>query len=136
MSHRPSRAGFTLSEVLVALAVLMVGAAVIASVTFTATELYQKRRHFAQAILVAEAKMEGLLVMDPESADIAVGEHGPEYFDPSGEPERRDGLFEATWSVSEHPVGMSMVDLRVVVTWTEEGHRQFVTLDTVREGAP
>lgn len=133
---RLRRAGFTLMEVLVALAVLLVGAAVIVSVATTASEMYQQRRHFTQAILVAEAKMEGLLVLEPESTELSVGEHGPERVDIRGEPAPDGGLFSTTWTVSAHEVELSMVDVRVVVTWSEEGHRQYVTLDSIREGAP
>ena len=121
---------FSLIEVMASSAILAVGMAAVLSLFSNLTQGYSHQRQQVQALHIAEATMEDLLLRYSDDIDLDVGTHsGPGYaFD--GSP---GGTFFATrWQVSTGVPIVGAREVLVTVTWTEQGVTKSSALRTVR----
>lgn len=121
---------FSLIEVMASSVILAVGMASVLSLFSNLTQGYSHQRLQVQALHIAEATMENLLLRYSDDTDLGVGTHfGPGYAmdgNPGGT------FFASQWRVS---MGVPIVGARevlVTVTWTEQGVAKSFTLRTVR----
>lgn len=120
---RKSDGGFTLLEVLVALAVLVLGMAGILGMALGGSKAASYARDANAATVVAEDKLEALRVMTPAllaDGTDQVDEHAVV---------SASGIYTRTWTVSWTG---TLATLVVAVTWTEDGTPHTITYRTMR----
>lgn len=134
------RRGFSMIEVLISATMLLVGITGIIMGTHIATKQHEHDRKVAVAILVAERRMEELLLLFPTSLELADGRHpgdGFETFDAEG---RRGGSVYRLFytSTPATPPGappeerIPGVILEVTIAWDESVGERSIQLRTAR----
>ncbi len=125
-------AGFTLIEVMLASAILLIGIAGLVSGLSSANVTSSHQRYMTQALHICEANTEALLLRTAGDAVLASGSHGPLLFDMNGAKVASGGVFAVTWTVAgDVPIG-GMKRLSVTTTWTENSGEKSVSLTTDR----
>lgn len=132
--------GFSMLEVVISSTMLLVGITGIVMGTQLATKQHEHDRKVATAIVVAERRMEELLLLFPTSLDLSDGRHpvtGFETFDGEG---RRGGTVYRLFytSTPATPPGADARDripgviLEVTIAWDESIGERSIQLRTVR----
>lgn len=124
--------GFTLIEVMVASAILLVGIAAVVSALSISTRTAAHQRHVTQALHVTENLMEGLLLANAGHATLDTGDHGPRWFNDVGEETDAASTYEVRWSVEANKPIEGMKRLTVTTRWKEEARERAVSLTTDR----
>lgn len=121
--RRTQQGGFTLLEVLIALAVLVIGMAGILGLALSGSKAAGYARDANAASVVAQDKLEALRVMTPSllaGGTDTVDEHAVV---------QTGGQFTRTWTVTWSG---TLATLIVAVTWTEDGSVHTITYRTMR----
>jgi hypothetical protein len=107
-------------------AMLAIGLSAVMSAYGTASSLEAHQERVTQALHLAEARMEELLLMYPDDADLAVATYVGTGFKADGTPTTTSPLFTVGWAVGPGPVAR-IRRLEVKVTWAEpRGAQQLV----------
>lgn len=116
--------GFTLIEVMVAIALLVIG---ILGLIATATSVIQGNaisRQMTTAMSLAQERMEILKRQSYTASDLTAGNHN----DP-GNP--LSAIYTRTWSVTDNSPAANMKTVQVTVAWTRKGSNHSVNLQTI-----
>ncbi|HXG22897.1 MAG TPA: type II secretion system protein [Methylomirabilota bacterium] len=114
-------AGFSLIEVLVAMALFMIAATAISSLMYHSTAVISQNNYLSQAIACAQGALEEIRTQAYE--DIA---------DTAGQTCTGDGAnFNVAWEVSENEPGDGMKKIVVTVSWLEKGASKSYAIETV-----
>ena len=122
--------GFTLIEVMMAAAIFAAGLAAVFSAFSTAALQFEHQRNTTQAIHVAEAVLEELLLRAPTDPDIAQGVTRSSGYDNNGTP-ATSGFFTVSWVVTAGPLA-GVRHIAVTSTWAERGVAQHLSFSTDR----
>lgn len=129
------RQGFTLLEVLVAMAIATIGLLGMALLQGTAIQGNNSGSKFTQATMLAQSSIENLHseLLDGNGAtetDLADGSGDEEVgIDENGEP---GGVFTRTWNVEDYTTFSRRVT--VEVQWNEGGRARQVAMSTITRG--
>jgi type IV pilus modification protein PilV len=114
--------GFTLTEVLVGLIILVVGILAVAAMQITSTKSGSFSSHLTQATFLAQDKLEYLKNLPYGDANLGSGQHN-------------EGILSGTIFSREHHVvedaGNSMKTITVTVQWTDRTHHS-ISFSTIR----
>jgi Tfp pilus assembly protein PilV len=123
--------GFSLVEVIVSGTLLVIGIAGVLVGATVAIGLHEHQKKVGQAVVIAEQRMESLLLLFPSSTELVAGRHpasGFVSFDADGRP--GGDAFRASYEVSAaNPVGQRVA---LTVEWDERGRTRSFELVTVR----
>jgi prepilin-type N-terminal cleavage/methylation domain-containing protein len=125
--------GFTLIEVLIAMAIFSIGILSVASLQLFSTKNTTTANIMTQATMLARAQIEYLHSSDiATSADLALGHHNdPD--NPIDENGIAGGIFMRSWRVSAGS-GPSSREIEVTVNWNRRGQNRNVVLSTITRG--
>jgi prepilin-type N-terminal cleavage/methylation domain-containing protein len=125
--------GFTLIEVLIAIAVFSVGILAVASMQLVNTQNNTTANIMTQATMLARAQMEQLANSDiAASADLTPGTHADPN-NPIDENGAAGGIYTRTWTVAAGS-GPSSREIEVRVNWNRRGQNRTVVLTTITRG--
>ena len=125
--------GFTLIEVLIAIAVFSVGILAVASLQLVNSKNNTTANIMTQATMLARAQMEQLENSDIDtSADLALGTH-TDPNNPIDETGTAGGIYTRTWTVSAGS-GPDSREIEVTVNWNRRGQNRSVVLITITRG--
>jgi hypothetical protein len=133
--------GFSLIEVIISSSMLLVGITGITMGVHVATRQHEHDRKVAAALIIAERRMEELLLLFPSSLELSDGRHPEDGFELFGSDGRRapDGEFRLSYTATPAtPPGASQEDilpgliLDVRVAWDESVGERKLDLRTVR----
>ena len=116
-----STAGFSLIEVLVAMALFLIASSAVASLMYHSTAHIAVSNHFSQAIVCAQKHLEEIRAqryedITNESGYVCTGE----------------GLsFDVAWQVTEDDPGDGMKSILLTVTWTDKGEVKNYEIHTI-----
>ena len=132
---RGLRRGFSLLEVIISSTLLVVGIAAVVVGANIAISLQEHQRRLGHALVVAERRMESLLLLMPGVPELTDGRHpavGTEGFSEDGRP--GGSAFRVSYFVTPLIDGTGAVGQRVVVTveWDERVGRREISLTTAR----
>ncbi len=123
--------GFSLLEVLISAAMLMIGLTAVLQYQSSALAVVGKEQHVLTATHVAELTMERLLLMHPNDTMLTAGPHTGSRFDDYAKVSS-SGNFQASWTVTVDDPIPTARRLIVTVTWTERGKLRDLVLESVR----
>ncbi len=131
-SSRENR-GFTITEFVFSVAIVGVALVGFSSAAGSATSNFQHFRTQAQAVAIADAVTEELLILNASDDELEEGRH-VRYFDRTGAVSRRHGdrFYAATWTVSNYEEVPGIRKIDIVVTWREGSHAESVSWSTYR----
>lgn len=121
--------GFTLIEVLIAIAVFSVGILAVASMQLWNTKNNTSGNIMTQATMLARAQIEQL----KNVADVTTLTNGtdPNLIDESGNP---GGIYARSWTVTNPLGGNTSRLIEVTVNWNRRGQNRSVVLTTITRG--
>lgn len=126
-----NRSGFTLMEVVIALAIMSVAMMFSSSSVSLISENFQTSRRFAKAHDVAAIVMEELLSVYESDAKLVDGTHTQDY-DETGRKMPSASVFLATWTVrTDFPI-TKVKEIRLDISWQETAKRRGVHYITYR----
>jgi prepilin-type N-terminal cleavage/methylation domain-containing protein len=115
-----SMAGFSLVEVLVAMAIFAVAATAVTSLMYHSTTFVSGNNLLSQAITCAQTRLEYLRTLDYEDV---VGD--------SSECVGDGANFEVSWEVDEDAPEEGAKTVILTVSWTEKGEVKSYALETI-----
>lgn len=121
--------GFTLIEVLIAIAVFSIGILAVASMQLFNTKNNTTGNIMTQATMLARAQIEQL----KNAADVTTLANGsdPSLIDENGAP---GGIFARSWTVTNPLGGNATRQIQVTVNWNRRGQNRSVVLTTITRG--
>ena len=123
--------GFSLLEVMVAGAILLIGISGMLAGVRSGLSIQAKTANSTTALEVAEREMERLFILPEGNDALEVGDHGPFSFGRAGQPVSSGGQFTMTYAVGTLAVaGVSSVDM--TVAWQVEDREQSVSIQGFR----
>lgn len=123
--------GFTLMEVVIALAILSVAMMFSSSSVSLIGSNFQTSRRFAKAHDVAGIVMEELLSVYESDVKLTDGVHTQD-FDEHGRKMPAANIFEARWTVQTNVPIPKVKEIKLDVSWDESGKRRAVHYTTYR----
>lgn len=138
-----ARRGFSLLEVMISASMLIVGITGLVMAAHVATNQHQHHRKMSQALLIAERRMEALLMLFPSSLLLSDGRHpagGFEFFSDDGRvlPDNTNATYRLFYECVPRGIGGSPDDpligltITMTVAWDETGGERTVILRTAR----
>jgi prepilin-type N-terminal cleavage/methylation domain-containing protein len=131
--------GFSLIEVMIASSMLLVGIAGIVFGTQIATQQHAHDRKVSVALLLAERRMEEVLMLFPSSVELADGRHPAQGFDTFDENGRPGGTAYRSFYTSMPASAVAVVNqavpgtvVELTVAWDEAVGERSIQLRTVR----
>jgi type IV pilus assembly protein PilV len=118
--------GFTLLEVLVAVAIVGIGFLAAASMQGTSVSGNSKSRYWTYATYLAQDKIEEFRKTDFE--DITTAGSPEENIDIFG---TAGGLFTRTWAIADNQPAALMKTITITITWQERGADHSLTMVSV-----
>ena len=115
-----STTGFSLVEVLVAMALFMISASAVSSLMYYSTSHVAKSNHLSQAIVCAQKHLEE--------------KRAQTYADITDESRVCDGdgmSFDVAWEVTEDDPDDGMKSILLTVTWTDKGEVKNYAIHTI-----
>lgn len=132
---RPLRRAFSLLEVILSSSILIIGISGLLVGVTVALNVHEHQRKVARALLIAERRMESLLVVFPGTPDVDAGRHpaeGFELFDELGRP--GGNKFRVHYTITGR--GADGADggftVEVTVAWDERFGERTLSLETER----
>jgi type IV pilus assembly protein PilV len=120
--------GFTLIEVLMAMAILSIGILAVASLQISAVHNNGMGNLITQATMLAQEKMESL----KNTANITALTNGSDTnIDHYGE---SGGIFDRSWTISNPLGGSSSRQIEIAVQWSKRGINRNVILAAITRG--
>ncbi len=111
--------GYTLIEILIAIAILAFGLLAVATMQVTAIKTNATASGISQRLTLGQAKVEELMNLPY----IALSDGS--YSSP-------DGKYTVSWNVAVNVPVTNSKTIRVVVTWTERGRDKRIALDFIK----
>lgn len=131
MMNAKSTGGFSLLEVMVASAILLIGISGMVSAVHSGRAIQARNQHSTTALEIAEREIERLFILPGGNAALSIGDHGPFEFDRQGDAVGNNGHFTMDYSVSTLAVaGVEEIDMKVA--WQFDTRTQSVTLKGFR----
>jgi hypothetical protein len=135
--------GFSLLEVMISASILIVGITSLVMAAHVATNQHAHHRKMSQALLIAERRMEALLMLFPSSLSLADGRHpggGFEFFADDGSPlpDNTNAIYRLFYECVPRGIGESAgepligLNITLTVAWDENGGERTVVLRTAR----
>ena len=128
--RRAQPRGFSLIEVMVASAILLVGISASVIGFGAASQAYTHQQKLSQATLLAEANMEELIGLLPGHANLDPGAHGPRHYDHEGRAQATPSTYAVSWTITTTAAGLR--DIIVKVQWQEQVGTRSLSLRTQR----
>ena len=128
--------GFTLIEVLIAMAIFSIGILAVASLQLVNTKNNTTANIMTQATMLARAQIEQLKNENiTTSADLTIGNHNDPN-NPIDENGAAGGIYTRTWTVSSlpSPPFNAARKVEVAVNWNRLGQNRSVVLTTITRG--
>ena len=121
--------GFTLVEVLIAIAVFSIGILAVGSLQIWNTKNNTTSNIMTQATMLARAQIEQL----KSTADVTALTNGadPNPIDENGNP---GGIFARSWTVTNPLGGNTSRRIQVIVSWNRHGQNRSVVLTSITRG--
>ncbi len=127
--------GFTLIEVLLAMAIFTIGILAIGSLQLAAIKGDSKARFSTEAAVLAQDTLERLIAqrLDPDAAQLPAEFRSDLNHDPSRPFEDSTGKYTVDWVVSPlHSPIDKAVTIDMTVTWLERGNTRSITYNYVK----
>ena len=119
------QSGYTLIEVLIALAVFSIGILALASIQFSTARSTKTGNVVTQATMLARDQIENLRRI----TDVTTLSNGSETdVDAQGNP---GGIFDRSWTISNPLGGSNTRQITVAVSWNHNGKNRRVELSTI-----
>jgi len=152
MMKQKQQEGYTLVEILIAIAILAFGLLAVATMQVTAIKTNAIASGISQGLTLAQAKVEELMNLpyghddlkdwDGDGTGKDIDDNGEddaeENFglndtgDDSDNEEPPNGRYTIYWNVAVDEPAISSKTVRVIVTWTEKGRNKRIKLDFVK----
>ncbi len=134
--------GFTLVEVMIGITIFAIGILAVATLQLTSMKSNTKANRLTQASVLAQGKMEELMALDFDHADLrdrdldGKGGQGLDDFGAAADfgPNPDQGRFRVYWNVAEnHPEveGVRTKTIRVLVRWQEQNRWKRTSLSYI-----
>ncbi len=125
--------GFTLTEFVFAVSIVGFALVGFSSAAGTATTNFRHFRAQAQAIAIADAITEEVLILDASDPELEEGRH-IRYFDRTGAVSQRRGdrFYTAVWTITNYEDVPGIRKLDILVAWREGTHPESVSWTTYR----
>jgi prepilin-type N-terminal cleavage/methylation domain-containing protein len=127
-----SAAGFTLIEVMISSAILLIGISGVVLGLRSAQDTAAHQRLVTQAIHSAESVMEDLLLRNTGHNELETGTHGPRWFDSKGIETSSTSTFEVRWNVQGAVPFEGMKRVTVTARWQEGDRERSFSITTDR----
>jgi prepilin-type N-terminal cleavage/methylation domain-containing protein len=142
--------GYTLVEILIAIAILAFGLMAVATMQITAIKTNAVASGISQGLTLGQAKVEELMNLsysalsdtdldgtDEDVDDDGVDDDGGNFGlndtgDDSDNEEPPNGRYTIYWNVAVDEPVIGSKTIRVIVTWTEKGRSKRIALDFVK----
>ena len=127
--------GFTLIEVMVAAAMLAVGAAGVLSAFRTGEALIEHQRRLSAAVNVTQSKLEDLMAADASTSPLlAPGAHTPDIVDGLGRATSPSAeAYTVDWTIQDSVPASGYMFITVRTTWMESSGAHFARFTAYRE---
>jgi len=122
--------GFTLIEVLIAIAIFSVGILAVAKMQYWNVRNNTTGNMTTQATMLARQQMEALKSQDIE--DLTMGTT-PDPSNPIDEDGNPGGIYRRQWVVT-NPIGGGSRQIQVTVSWVRNGQNRSVVLTSITRG--
>jgi prepilin-type N-terminal cleavage/methylation domain-containing protein len=122
--------GFSLIELLIAMAILSIGMLAAASMQYSAIRNNTNGNIYTQANMLAKTRLESLKNLDIDSPDLAAGT----YSDPTAidENEQPGGIYNRSWTITN--LGTLSRHVTVTVQWSRYGQTRSVVISSSTRG--
>jgi len=120
--------GFTLIEVLMAMAILSIGILAVASLQISAVQNNGLGNLITQATMLAQGKMESLKSTANITALTDGSDTNIDHYGESG------GIFDRSWTISNPLGGSSSRQIEIAVQWNKRGVNRQVILAAITRG--
>jgi len=141
--------GYTLVEILIAIAILAFGLLAVATMQVTAIKTNAIARGISQGLTLGQTKVEELMNLaysalndtdldgtDEDADDDGIDDDGGNFgLNDTGndsDNEEPNGRYTIYWNVAVNEPVISSKTIRVIVTWTEKGRNKRIKLDFVK----
>ncbi len=144
--------GYTLIEILIAIAILAFGLMAVATMQITAIKTNAVASGISQGLTLAQAKVEELMNLsyghddlkdvdfdgtDEDADDDGIDDDGGNFGlndtgNDSDHEEPNGSTYTISWNVAVDEPVISSKTIRVIVTWTEKGRNKRIALDFVK----
>lgn len=121
IKKRSKEGGFTLLEIIVAISILTVGILAVASMQIASIRGNAFARGTSEGTSWAVDKIEKLVVLPYDNADLDAGSHGPV----------NQGRYRIEWSVTEDTIIANTKTITVTVEWEDHGVTKSVSMQRV-----
>jgi prepilin-type N-terminal cleavage/methylation domain-containing protein len=125
-----ARQGFTLLEILIAMAIFSIGILAVGTMILTTTRNTTDSNIITQATMLARSKIEEKK-READAGTLSVGVETESNINNNG---NAGGIFTRVCNVSSIPVGSSR-QIQVTVSWTRNGRNRSVVLKTLNKGS-
>jgi prepilin-type N-terminal cleavage/methylation domain-containing protein len=127
-----SNRGFSLIEVLVAIAIFAIGILAVAKMQYWNVRSNTTGNITTQATMLARQKIEELKSLDFAETDMGLGNHSDSN-NPIDENGNAGGIYTRQWDVT-NPLGGSTRQIQVTVSWTRHGQTRDIELTSITGG--
>jgi type IV pilus assembly protein PilV len=122
--------GFTLIEVLIAMAIFAIGILAVASMQLSNTKNNTTGNITTQATMLARQKLEELKTV----GDVTTLTSGTDPNNPMDADGNTGGIYNRQWSVSNPLGGSTSRQITVTVSWNRRGQNRTVVLESITRG--
>ena len=122
--------GFTLIEVLIAMAIFAIGILAVASLQLSNTKNNTTGNITTQATMLARQKLEELKTV-PDVTTLTSGTDPNNPLDADG---NAGGIYNRQWNVSNPLGGSTSRQISVTVSWNRRGQNRSVVLESITRG--
>ena len=140
MGKESKEEGYTLVEILIAIAILAFGLMAVATMQVTAIKSNAIASGISQGLTLGQAKVEELMNLSYDHPDLSDTDgdataglnHTVEGDDSYNDPPETHGRYTIYWNVAVNEPVTDSKTIRVIVTWTEKGRNKRIALDFVK----
>ncbi|MEW6674880.1 MAG: prepilin-type N-terminal cleavage/methylation domain-containing protein [Nitrospirota bacterium] len=126
--HHKNQNGFTLVEVLIALAILSIGLLALAGLQVVVIKGNTGSKNLSSAVILAEAKIEEL----KKSGFVnLVNGNFQDANNPVNETGQAGGIFTRSWAIADYLGSADMKQITVTLTWTDSVGDHTISVTTV-----